>query len=109
MSDLIARIQREIDIDVRLANGEDERAHNERHWPDRIERQARAFRKILEIHNYVVKEELRGRLGVPGAGGLVTFYFCPGCGGRDWDIDGFDSPCPTVLALAEAYGIEVES
>lgn len=45
--ELIVKIQKEIKKDVNLANGEDEEAHNERHWADRIERQAQAFRKIL--------------------------------------------------------------
>lgn len=49
MDDLTAKIRAEIDTDVRLANGEDEQAHNERHWPDRIERQAAAFRLLLDL------------------------------------------------------------
>lgn len=48
MDDLIARINIEIERDIELVNGEDEQAHNQRHWPDRIERQAAAFRKILD-------------------------------------------------------------
>lgn len=53
MSTLIERIKAEIDEDVRLANGEDEQAHNERHWAARIERQAEAFKRIVARHQRV--------------------------------------------------------
>lgn len=103
MSTLIERIKAEIDKDVRLANGEDEQAHNERHWPDRIERQAAALRKILDEHN------LQQKIGST-MHGQELLYYCPSCGGRDWDLDSVGTkPCPTVLALAELYEIEVDT
>lgn len=80
MDDLIARINIEIERDIELVNGEDEQAHNQRHWPDRIERQAAAFRKILDIHS-----------------GPHS------CGFSDYDDA---DPCGTQLALAEVYGID---
>lgn len=48
-ADLTAKVEAEIAKDVEIAHGEDWHAQEERHWPDRIERQADAFRKILEF------------------------------------------------------------
>lgn len=56
MTDLTALINAEIDKDVELSHGEDEQEHAERHWPDRIERQAAALRRILARHKPITRE-----------------------------------------------------
>lgn len=51
--DPIARIKVELDKDERIAQGEDEREHNERHWPDRVLRVSAFHRELLEWLQYV--------------------------------------------------------
>lgn len=107
MSDLIARINIEIERDIELANGEDEQAHNQRHWPDRIERQAAAFRKILELHRKgTLPENAYGEDSPypPSTWSALRAKendgsYCVSCYREAW-------PCPTVLALADVYGLE---
>lgn len=48
MDALIAKIKAEIDEDVEIVHGEDWHEQEERYWPDRVERQAAAFRRILD-------------------------------------------------------------
>lgn len=61
------------------------------------------MRKILDEHDLVRK------MGST-VNGQELLYYCGGCGGRDWDLESVGTkPCPTVRALAEAYGIEVET
>lgn len=60
---------------------------------------AEAHRKILDLHEVLVRD------GVPG---FPTEYACTIC-----EVDNYEGPsygpdpaCDTVLALAEAYGVE---
>jgi hypothetical protein len=61
-------------------------------------------RKILALHDPLANLDATS----PHARERFTKgYYCPTCGGRDWDIEEIgDEPCDTVKALAEAYGIE---
>jgi len=64
--------------------------------PQRRRDMVASHRKILALHDSRIKTR-EGRVD----------YYCPVCGGRDWDLDSLgDKPCETVLALADAYGIE---
>ncbi len=67
-----------------------------------------AGRKILELHEPTVKtHEVYDHSGAR-TGETRTDYHCGTCGGRDWDLDPIGTrPCETLLALAEAYRIEV--
>lgn len=81
-----------------------EGAHIARHDPARVLRQVAAMRKVLELHSPVDVV----------AFGKVTARECAAC----FDVDTYrgyseepprlDWPCPTILAFAEAYGIEAE-
>lgn len=84
MDDLIARINTEIDQDVRIVHGEDWHAQEERYWPDRVERQAAAFRKILEEHERLVAANSSDRADIAERAAL-------------WRVVGL---------LADVYGIE---
>lgn len=82
-----------------------EAAHIVRHDPASVLRMVAAHRKILNLHD--------PRANLDAAGGeralqrFATAYYCPTCGGRDWDIEEIgDEPCDTLKALAEAYGVE---
>lgn len=81
-------------------------AHIVRHDPARVLRQVAAHRKILDLHDYISKTGHCAFFDRERGIHRTQCWHCPGCGGRDWDIDGFNSPCPSVLALADAYGIE---
>lgn len=85
--DLIARIRAEIDKDVEIVNGEDWHAQEERYWPDRVERQAAAFRKILGL----AQEAIEGYEEDPCNGARQIE--------RAWASD-------VIGALADVYGLE---
>lgn len=74
--------------------------------PARVLRQAAAHRKILEVHAFFTKTGHCSFYSVQIGIDRTQCWHCPACGGRDWDIDGDNKPCPTILALAESYGIE---
>jgi hypothetical protein len=73
--------------DVMVSEGE----HMERHDPARVLRQVAAMRKILDEHEI---EE-------PG----TDYQYCRSCQDHERH-DARSAPCATVLALAEALGIE---
>ena len=93
--DLRRRIKAEIAKDVSLSLGEDEQEHHERHWPERIERQAAAFRRILKRHKPIDLVEM------PHASLIV----CTTC--RQVDAPALPSswPCPEIIDLAAIYNI----
>lgn len=62
--------------------------------PDAVLRRCAADRKILAMHEYA---QLRSKHG-PG-------FYCDPCHVDDGVIEGGGN-CPTILALAEAYGLE---
>jgi hypothetical protein len=109
MNALVKRIGNEIARDAQLALGEDEQAHAERHWPDRIERQVEAFKRLLERHKPVEQW---------GGGGHVERWLiaveCSYCWAfdRDGDRDDYGAgrawPCDEIRDLAAIYGIEVD-
>jgi hypothetical protein len=72
--------------------------------PNERRRMVAAHRKILALHDPLANLDATS----PHARERFTKgYYCPTCGGRDWDIEEIgDEPCDTVKALAEAYGIE---
>lgn len=70
---------------------EAEGRHMARHDPARVLRQVAAMRKILDEHEI---EE-------PG----TDYQYCRSCQDHERH-DAHSAPCPTLLALAEAYGIE---
>lgn len=103
MNDLRAQILAQIDKDEQLANGQDEQAHAERHWPDRIHRQAAALRKILALHE---TRRIDPSQYWP-SGGWLCSVCSPWQEGEqvyaDVRYDG--EACPTVLAIADIYEI----
>lgn len=68
--------------------------HMERHDPARVLRQVAAMRKILDLHEPFVADE-----NEPDP-------ICQTCieGSHLYDVNAY--PCPTVLAVAEAYGLD---
>lgn len=134
MSDLIERLRAAIDEDERLANlmppwpwtvNADEvlatdgdlvcepfalsnnqlrnmAAYIVRHDPARVLRMVAAHRKILDGHPpFPVRQNGNGR---------VFAYECATCHEKGtWENEPLrqDWPCPTLLALAEAYGLDV--
>jgi hypothetical protein len=112
MSDLIAKINAKLDAEELAARDAIKQSHTSRRlidgqmvavpirpsrwrgaaWPpERVLRQVTAHRKILELH--------AARLvTLPGWDSNPDTPWCGECNAR--------FPCPTLLALAEAYGIE---
>lgn len=79
---------------------EETRAHIARHDPAAVLRRCVADRKILEEHK-------------PQGGGHSGHYACEGCGydGADYcsePVTEHVNDCPTLLALAEGYGLTAD-
>jgi len=84
--ELLNRLRREIERDIELSLGEDEQEHAERHWPDRIERQAAAFCRIIKRHRPVPKRNIEAMK-------------CARCD-KSW-------PCAEIRDLAAIYDIDL--
>lgn len=93
-SALISAINAEITADVNITNGQDMNEHAERFWPDRIERQAAAFRRILHRHRPYGTTDNQLR--------CIT---CVHDGNRRTSVLW---PCDEVRDLADIYQIEVK-
>ena len=80
--------------------------HIARHDPVRVQRQVAAHRKILELHQVDYTAPAFNVYGLRVRDGWV----CSVCSERvDGEPQRSDGPaCPTVVLLAEAYGIEVD-
>lgn len=114
--ELIARIRAEIDEDERIAReastppwgeiqplSEQDNDHVERHDPARVLRQATAHRKVLELHS--AYDEAYPEW----ADADIPNRRCIGCGfdGQEDAVVDDVNNCPTLLALAEALGVDV--
>jgi len=96
---------------------EDDLAHIVTQQPKHTLAVIAAHRKVLELHEprthdvraFVPEADRNDSSVAYEPTGAVSYTACPTCGGRDWDLERFATwePCDTVLALAEAYGIEV--
>lgn len=113
MTDLIAKLRAALDDDERIARAArakyftskvlgqfsaiGDMRHAIRHDPARVLRQVAAMRKVLDLHQPFIADE-----DEPDP-------ICQTCteGSHLYDISAY--PCPTLLALAEAYGIEVQT
>lgn len=124
MDSLLDQLRAAIDEDERIAlavrheewteavepghmNEYDEPEHNHitRHAPARVLRQVAAHQKILELHQIDYTAFRYNIYGEPQRAGWVCSV-CSEC--VDGEPQRGDGPaCPTVVLLAEAYGIEV--
>ncbi len=93
---LLEDIEREIEKDIELANGEDEQEHAQRHWPDRIERQADAFRSILERHR-----------PVDNSRNHAIYIQCATC--RDDEGGPANWPCEEIRDIASIYDFRIST
>lgn len=74
-------------------------AHIALHGPDAVLRRCAADRKILAAHPYTTS------VLNPSYGAHTAGFGCEVC--HDWDgVTEGRGNCPTILALAEAYGLE---
>lgn len=103
-NDCLIAAHREVYPECAISMDGDDARHIARHDPARVLREVAAKRKILELHVRVI---LR-------AGGGADYYkttnVCRSCEPRRGALVGEHSwPCPTLLAIAEPYGITEEA